>query len=103
LIGHNLGLINEFASHGDRSQFDEIHQQLISHGVWKGEIRGRRRDGNPLACTLQVSALERGGKMHWISVEENLAGSKSEEQPMPSISAELAEAVEPPSARLKAA
>lgn len=103
LIGHNLSLINEFTSHGDGHQFDEIHQQLISHGAWKGEIPGRRRDGRPITCTVQVSALERGGKMHWISVAETLSEPSFQERPAPSITSESAAACEAPGGGLRAA
>ena len=73
LVGENINLLNDFPSTKESgSLFDQIHDQLRGCGTWKGELACRKKGDTRLACYARISALEAFGKVHWISVVEDI-------------------------------
>jgi PAS domain S-box-containing protein len=58
---------------GFESVGDHIHRQVREHGIWRGTLVRRRRDGStfPAACTVVGLRDTEGGITHFVGVERD--------------------------------
>ena len=55
LTGRHIAQINASANKHPEEAAEEIREEVMQSGVWRGEILHRRKDGTPLWCAVTVS------------------------------------------------
>jgi len=89
MFGYNVGeMIGKPAaavySPTDKSP-EQVNRTIVANlarrGVWRGEIRNRKKDGTPFFCSVTVSTFDHPGfgKL-WVSIHEDVTARKQVEQ-----------------------
>jgi PAS domain S-box-containing protein len=54
-------------------RIEQVTAELRAHGHWAGEWLNVRRDGSRFFTRTRITALDRHGKRHWLSVQEDIS------------------------------
>jgi len=77
LTGQDVSILNSGDS-ADREQVVEtIKNQLHTHGIWAGELRNRKKNGEIFTSFSFISAMVFGGNQYWITVQHDIENRKN--------------------------
>ena len=76
LIGKNVSVLNNFSSKENARFVAEVIKQLKTKASWFGEVSNIKKDGTSFTTYVRVSTLEVSGKVHLLSVQENITERK---------------------------
>ncbi|MFT3926695.1 MAG: PAS domain S-box protein [Myxococcales bacterium] len=72
--GEMLGLPSRAKSAPeDDWRVPHVTEELRARGVWSGQWRNVRKDGSRFHTQVQLLALQRGGRPHWLCVQEDIS------------------------------
>ncbi|MFQ5571646.1 MAG: PAS domain S-box protein [Rhodothermales bacterium] len=80
LIGEHVTTLNTYPPEENAREVGEIIEQLKTEGIWQGEFINRKKDGTPFTTEAYISALEIGGKMYWVSVQQDITERRHAEE-----------------------
>ncbi len=80
LVGQHVSVQNAYSPEENARRVEEIITQLRTRGEWEGEFINRRKDGTPFVTRARITALELGGRMHFVSVQEDVTERRREEE-----------------------
>jgi PAS domain S-box-containing protein len=80
LVGKHVASLNAPTDKTAEEVAQEIISQLTRHGVWRGEVANRRKDGTRFQTWATLSAFDQPdyGKV-WISIQEDITARKQTE------------------------
>ena len=55
------------------ARIEQVTAELRAHGHWAGEWLNARKDGSRFYTRTRITALNRHGKPHWLSVQEDIS------------------------------
>jgi PAS domain S-box-containing protein len=76
LLGQHSNVLNFYPPEENTRVVKEILSGVKSTGVWSGEFRNCKKNGNPFYTSARISAIEVGGKKLFISVQEDITERK---------------------------
>ncbi len=81
LAGQPIQVINAPTEKTPEETAAEITAVLRQEGVWRGEVKNRKKDGTPLWCSVNVATIEHPdfGTV-WISVHSDITARKQAEE-----------------------
>ncbi len=80
LVGQSVMVQNNYSPEENLRVVEEVMTVLREQGSWSGEFLNVKKDGTPLVTAARISALEIGGRPHWICVQEDISERKRGEQ-----------------------
>ncbi|MFW6127410.1 MAG: PAS domain S-box protein, partial [Thermodesulfobacteriota bacterium] len=80
LLGRHSNILNFYPPEENTRMVKEILGQVAATGVWSGEFRNCRKNGQPFSTAARISALEVHGKKLYISVQEDITERKRAEE-----------------------
>jgi PAS domain S-box-containing protein len=79
LIGQPVAVLNA-GSAEETARFNaEVMRATGRGGVWLGEYQNRRKDGTLFTSEARVRALDLGGRLHYVSVQQDITERKRAE------------------------
>jgi diguanylate cyclase (GGDEF)-like protein/PAS domain S-box-containing protein len=80
VLGRNMRVL-QLECH-DQPFYEHHGQALLSAGAWQGEIRGRRKNGEPFTTLMTVNAVrnERGEQTHFVTLSTDITQLKKVEE-----------------------
>jgi PAS domain S-box-containing protein len=79
LIGQHVSVLNRYTPEENARIVQEIAEQLKAQGAWIGEFHNRKKDGTPFITYARINALEISGRLHFVSVQEDITERKQAE------------------------
>lgn len=79
LIGKHVTIQNNYPPEENRQIVSEVIKQLTVKGFWSGEWRNKKKDGTGFITSSRITAIEIGGKRHWVCVQEDITEHKKAE------------------------
>jgi len=76
LIGQHVSVQNTYEPKENSLIVKQVIEQLKKKGVWHGEFANKKKDGTPFTTSAHITALELGGKSHWMCVQEDITERK---------------------------
>lgn len=80
LIGQHVSVQNTYPPKENQRIVKDVMQQLKKKGVWHGEFNNKKKDGSPFITSAHITALDIGGKPHWLCVQEDISARKQAEE-----------------------
>ena len=73
LVGQHVGQIYAADDQGTDEFLHQMNDDLVRQGLWRGEVRARRKDGSIFWCRIRTSTFDhpRFGEV-WVSVHEDI-------------------------------
>ena len=72
LYGQHVKVQNAYPPEENERIVAEVIEHLKNHGTWSGEWRNRRKDGSEFLTSSRITALDVGGRMYWVCVQEDI-------------------------------
>src|SRR5579883_3243230 len=79
LIGQHVTVQNAYPPEENQRLVQEVITELQNRGVWTGEWLNRKKDGTSFYTQARITAVEIGGRKHWVCVQEDITARKQEE------------------------
>ncbi|HKG95966.1 MAG TPA: PAS domain S-box protein [Gemmatimonadaceae bacterium] len=76
LVGQHVTVQNTYPPDENQRIVAEVIAQLKATGEWVGEWQNRRKDGTPFVTRARITAIELGGRAHWVCVQEDVTERK---------------------------
>ena len=76
LVGQHVTVQNNYPPAENDRRVGEVIAQLKAVGEWVGEWENRRKDGTPFVTRARITAIELGGRPHWVCVQEDVTEQK---------------------------
>lgn len=80
LLGQSVTVQNADPPEENQRRVREVIDELRHHGVWSGEFDNVKKDGTPFITAARISALEIGGRLYWVCVQEDITERKRVEE-----------------------
>jgi len=80
LLGKHVTVQNDYPPEENHRRVGEVIQHLSAEGAWSGEWRNRKKDGTSFTTYARITALEIGGRPHWVCVQEDITERKHAEE-----------------------
>jgi PAS domain S-box-containing protein len=78
LVGQHVSVQNAYSPEENARRVEDIIHQLRTRGEWEGEFTNRRKDGTPFVTRARITALELGGRLHFVCVQEDVTERQRE-------------------------
>jgi PAS domain S-box-containing protein len=72
LLGQHVAVQNAYPPEENDRIVASVIAELKASGSWRGEWRNRRKDGQIFTTTSRISAVDIGGRPHWLCVQEDI-------------------------------
>ena len=72
LLGRHVSVQNAYPPEENARIVGEVIARLKAEGVWRGEWRNRRKNGSEIVTSARITAVEVGGRRHWLCVQEDV-------------------------------
>ena len=72
LLGRHVSVQNAYPPEENARIVAEVIARLKAEGVWRGEWRNQRKDGSEIVTSARITAVEVGGRRHWLCVQEDV-------------------------------
>ena len=79
LIGRHVSIQNAYPDDENRRVVAEVIDRLKANGAWEGEWRNRRKDGTEFLTASRITAIEIGGRRHWLCVQRDVTEARRTE------------------------
>lgn len=79
LIGKHITILNANSPDENEQLIASIIDEMQKTGIWIGDFDNRRKDGTTFISRARIKTLEVGGKMHWVSVQEDITEHRRRE------------------------
>jgi PAS domain S-box-containing protein len=79
LVGRSLTAQHAYPPEENARLLGEITAALGADGEWRGERRNRRLDGGEFFTRARISPVRLGGAVHWLCVQEDITGRRSQD------------------------
>jgi len=79
LIGQQAAVLNAWTPEETARFNAEVIRATDQGGAWSGEYQNRRKDGTLFTSEARVRALDLGGKLHYVSVQQDITERKRAE------------------------
>lgn len=89
LLGQKISVLNSLSPEENTLQISTIMEALKAEGIWRGDLRNRKKDGTCFYTSASICAQEIGGKLCWISVQEDITKRKQAESELKRFADEL--------------
>ncbi|HEX9982424.1 MAG TPA: PAS domain S-box protein [Thermoanaerobaculia bacterium] len=76
LIGQPVTVQNAYPPEENERIVAEVIEHLQRAGFWTGEWRNRRKDGTPFVTSSRITAVDIGGRKHWVCVQKDITAEK---------------------------
>jgi PAS domain S-box-containing protein len=76
LLGQPLGFLSAASPEESLRFMSGLLAHLKREGTWEGELQHRRKGGAPFITAARISALDIGGKLHWLCVHKDVTEQK---------------------------
>ncbi|HEX7149885.1 MAG TPA: PAS domain S-box protein [Thermoanaerobaculia bacterium] len=73
LVGQHVTVQNAYPPEENARIVQEVIEQLQTAGVWSGEWRNRRKDGTTFITSARITAVDIGGRKHWVCVQKDIS------------------------------
>ncbi|HVM47731.1 MAG TPA: PAS domain S-box protein, partial [Candidatus Acidoferrum sp.] len=81
LLGQKVAVLNCWSETETRQFNNAVKRTLASEGAsWHGQYANRRKDGTRFYSEARVSQVDLGGRMHWVSVQQDITERRSAEE-----------------------
>ncbi|MBF0429419.1 MAG: diguanylate cyclase, partial [Magnetococcales bacterium] len=79
-VGHSITLL--YSNHHDEAFYRQLHDELDTHGSWRGEMWSQRKNGSIYPEYVSINAIRDGDGVirHFVRVFSDLSGIKRSEQ-----------------------
>ena len=77
LVGQHVSVQNAYPPEENARIVSEVIAELKRSGAWRGEWLNRRKDGSVFVTTSRISAVELGGRPHWLCVQDDVTEAKA--------------------------
>jgi PAS domain S-box-containing protein len=78
LVGRHVSEQNAYSPEENARRVGEVIAELRARGEWEGEFDNRRKDGSRFTTRARITALELGGRMHFVCVQEDVTERRRE-------------------------
>ncbi len=72
LLGQHVSVQNAYPPDENERIVASVIAELKLSGAWRGEWRNRRKNGEIFTTTSRISAVDIGGRPHWLCVQEDI-------------------------------
>ncbi len=79
LLGQDVTILNDWGPEEFDARSQEIRTRLRERGVYRGEIRNRRRDGAVFYSHAVITTLEHPGETLWFTIQEDVTERRAVE------------------------
>jgi PAS domain S-box-containing protein len=86
LIGQEVAVLNAWSKEETARFNAEVIRATQQDGAWFGEYQNRRKDGTLFTSEARIRALDLGGRMHFVSVQQDITERKRLERQILEIS-----------------
>ena len=93
LWGKDGMVLNDYTPEEHAQFVEQVQRSLRQQGVWRGEIRNRRKDGTSFTTATRTALLEHGEHRYWVGVQEDITGRKQMEEELHAFNVELEQRV----------
>lgn len=76
LRGKQVSLLNSYPPDENSRIVAQITNHVTTHGIWSGEIRNRRKEGEIFTTWASISLLEMSGRNYFVCVQEDITEKK---------------------------
>ena len=76
LLGQNVTALNAYEPDENEEKVASAIAKLEADGVWLGEWRNRRKNGEEFTTSAHITALDIAGQPHWICVQRDITDEK---------------------------
>ncbi|MFC3077360.1 PAS domain-containing protein [Phenylobacterium terrae] len=79
LVGQHVSVQHAYPPEENARLVGEVIATLASSGEWRGERRNRRKTGGEFYTRARISVVKVNGAVHWLCVQEDITGRRSED------------------------
>ena len=79
LLGKPVSLLNAWPPEETHRVNLDVARSVRENGFWTGEYLNRRKDGATFTSESRISALELGGRLHFVSVQQDVTQRRQAE------------------------
>lgn len=76
LRGKHVNVLNSYPPDENSRILAQISHHVTTHGIWSGEIRNRRKEGDIFTTWASISLLEMSGRKYFVCVQEDITEKK---------------------------
>jgi PAS domain S-box-containing protein len=80
LVGRSVAVQNAYPPDENARRVADAIAELKRSGRWEGEWRRRRKDGSEFVTASRITAVEVGGRRHFLCVQRDVTAGKRQEQ-----------------------
>ncbi len=77
LIGCHVSVQNAYPPEENQRLIEAVIATLKERGSWQGAWHNRRRDGSTFTTSSRISAVQVGGRTHWLCVQRDVTAEKA--------------------------